>query len=157
MVKDVAVSLQMTVRTRSPEETRAVGRALGVACRGGEVFLLRGDLGSGKTCFVQGLAAGLGVETRVTSPTFTLHGEYQGRLILNHLDLYRLDEGADLSGLGIVEMLGEGGAVTAVEWPELLAGYCGPRLELALSDCGEGERELVFTAYGVVHARLLER
>ncbi len=149
--------MQMTLRTRAPEETREVGRAIGVACRGGEVLFLRGDLGSGKTCLVQGLAAGLGVGTRVTSPTFTLHGEYPGRLVLNHLDLYRLDEGADLSGLGIMEMLAEAGTVTAVEWPELLAGYHGPRLEVSLTDCGAGERELVFTAYGTMHAHLLER
>lgn len=121
-------------------------------------MLLIGDLGSGKTCFTQGLAAGLGVppDMRVTSPTFTLHAEYCGRLVLNHLDLYRLDEPCQLDGLGIEDMLGDRTAVTAVEWPEMLAGGVGrERLEIRIADAGDGRREFSLAAFGRRHAGLL--
>ena len=94
--------VRMTLATTSPEETRSVAECLGRLCRGGETLLLNGDLGSGKTCFVQGLARGLGVPSGivVASPTFTIHAEYIGRLVLNHLDLYRLDDPVSQEGLG---------------------------------------------------------
>lgn len=146
--------------TASPEETRKFGSLLGKACAGGEAILLRGDLGAGKTCFVQGLAAGLGVaaETRVTSPTFTLHAQYSGRLILNHLDLYRLDGCGDMDLLGIADILGDPGAVSAMEWPEpagnLVAGDC---LAIELEHAGETARLLRAEAEGGRHRALLER
>ena len=121
-------------------------------------MLLRGDLGSGKTCFVQGLAAGLGVapELAVTSPTFILHAEYPGRLILNHLDLYRLRDPEALEGLGIAEMLSDPDAVMAIEWPELLGCLPGDKyLDIALSNPGGDRRELAFSAFGKRHAWLL--
>jgi ATPase, YjeE family len=151
--------LQMTLTTSSPEETRGVAECLGRLCRGGEILLLIGDLGSGKTCFVQGLARGLDVAPgiRVTSPTFTIHAEYPGRLILNHLDLYRLDDPVSQDGLGIAEMLGQPGGVAAVEWPEMLADpVAGDRLEIRLEDTGEGRRRLDIAAFGPTHARLIE-
>ncbi len=150
--------LRAAAYSNSPERTRAVAAGLGRLCRGGEILLLRGDLGSGKTCFVQGLAAGLEVppEFQVTSPTFTLHAEYPGRLLLNHLDLYRLDEPAMLEGLGIEEMLIDRRAVTAIEWPELLGGLPGgERLEVDIVDAGGGGRDISLAAYGERHARLL--
>lgn len=158
MVNDGA-TMKAVVHTDSPEATRGVGECLGRACSGGEVILLRGDLGAGKTCLVQGLAKGLGVAVWVTSPTFTIHGEYSGgKLTLNHLDLYRLDDPASQEGLGIADMLGESGAVAAVEWPEMLAdGVRGGRLEVELVDRGEGRRELAFVAYGVRHVDFLTR
>ncbi|MCD8349004.1 MAG: tRNA (adenosine(37)-N6)-threonylcarbamoyltransferase complex ATPase subunit type 1 TsaE [Planctomycetaceae bacterium] len=147
-----------TVETDSPDATRSIGECLGAACEGGEVVFLLGDLGAGKTCFVQGLAKGLGVTTWVTSPTFTIHGEYDGRLVLNHLDLYRLDDPVSQEGLGIDDMLGEPGTVAAVEWPEMLAGgVAGGRLEVRLRDLGDNRREIAFTAHGSRHAALLER
>lgn len=148
----------MTAETASPEETRQIAWSLGSACRGGEILLLYGDLGAGKTCFVQGLALGLGIdpETRVTSPTFTIHAEYSGRLILNHLDLYRLDDAASLDGLGIADMLGDKASVMAVEWPEMLdGGVGGDRLEIRITDLGEGRRRFDLGAYGARHAALL--
>ncbi len=144
----------------SPEATREAGMRLGRACRGGELILLYGDLGAGKTCLVQGLARGLEVpeEYLVSSPTFTLHGEYPGWLVLNHLDLYRLDEPCALDSLGLEDMLDDPGAVTAVEWPELLAdaGH-GGRLEVRIAHAGERERELGLTAYGAGHKATLAR
>ncbi len=146
--------------TSSPEETRALARRLGALCLGGEALLLFGDLGTGKTCFVQGLAAGLGVpeNLRVTSPTFTLHAEYPGRLLLNHLDLYRLSDPVSAENLGIGDMLADGKAVTAVEWPEMIAGGVGAeRLEIRFDHAGEHARLLRADAFGGGHARLLER
>lgn len=150
--------MRMTAESSSPEETRLIARALGSACRGGEVLLLFGDLGAGKTCFVQGLAIGLGIDpgTRVTSPTFTIHAEYSGRVVLNHLDLYRLEDPVSLEGLGVGDMLADSGAVAAVEWPEMVAGGVGgERLEIRIVDLGDGRRSLEFSAYGRAHAALL--
>lgn len=148
----------MTVESASPDETRQIARALGSACRGGEVLLLYGDLGAGKTCFVQGLALGLGVDpdTRVTSPTFTIHAEYSGRVVLNHLDLYRLEDPVSFEGLGIGDMFADAGAVTAVEWPEMVeGGVGGERVEIRIVDTGEGRRSIEFSAYGAAHVTLL--
>ncbi|MCC8167596.1 MAG: tRNA (adenosine(37)-N6)-threonylcarbamoyltransferase complex ATPase subunit type 1 TsaE [Planctomycetes bacterium] len=147
--------MQLIVTTTTPDETRAVGRHVGGLLQGGEVILLRGDLGSGKTCFVQGLAEGLGVETRVTSPTFTIHAEYTGRLVLNHLDLYRLENPVGLADLGIFDMLGDSRSATAIEWPELLGEYGGDRLDIAIQDLGDGKREFSFSVFGRSHAHLL--
>lgn len=101
------------------EETRAIGARLGAAARSGDVFLLDGDFGTGKTMLVQGIAAGLGVETPVTSPSFVILTEYHGRLPLYHVDLYRaeqLDPELEATVLDVVEADG----VTCIEWPRLL-------------------------------------
>jgi tRNA threonylcarbamoyladenosine biosynthesis protein TsaE len=126
------------VITDSPEATRAWGATLGEACRGGEVLLLEGPLGTGKTCLVQGLARGLDVSEAepVTSPTFVLHAQYAGRLELNHIDAYRLAEAPDASLLGFDELC-HPGSVVAIEWPEFLPldlpGICA-RLSLEAID-----------------------
>ncbi|MDR1521188.1 MAG: tRNA (adenosine(37)-N6)-threonylcarbamoyltransferase complex ATPase subunit type 1 TsaE [Planctomycetota bacterium] len=148
----------MAAVSLSPNDTRALARRLGGLCRGGEIILLRGDLGAGKTCFVQGLAAGLETPPNlpVTSPTFVLHAEYQGRLRLNHLDLYRLDDPCALDGLGVWDILADKGAVAAVEWPELLAGpNLGGCLDVGIQIAGETRRELRVSARGAGHAGLL--
>lgn len=104
--------------SHSPEETEAIGEALGRALRGGEVIAYRGGLGLGKTCFTRGLARGLGFTGNVTSPTFALVQEYTGgRLPLYHFDLYRISSIEDLDTTGFFEYLDTGG-VLAVEWSE---------------------------------------
>ncbi len=107
-----------TTVTQSERETAAVGRQLASELAPGAVVLLTGDLGAGKTAFVRGLAEGLGIDpAQVSSPTFTLVQEYRhGRLLLRHVDLYRLTPG-DTSDLGLDDMVEEGGVV-AVEWPD---------------------------------------
>lgn len=106
--------------THSAKETFALARRIGEQLKGGEIFLVRGDLGAGKTVFAKGLAAGLGVDPAdVTSPSFTLVNVHAGRLRLYHVDLYRLERGAH-HDLGLDEIFEEQNAITAVEWPERL-------------------------------------
>jgi tRNA threonylcarbamoyladenosine biosynthesis protein TsaE len=114
------VSIGGTKTTRSETETAAVGRELGVTLGAGDVVLLFGDLGAGKTAFVRGLAEGLGVNRdEVSSPTFTLVQEYRGgRLPLFHVDLYRLNDPREIDDLGLDEIADEG--VLAIEWAEKL-------------------------------------
>lgn len=109
----------MTVTTHSERETAAVGRELASGLQSGDIVLLQGDLGAGKTAFVRGLAEGLGIDpAEVSSPTFTLIQEYRGgRLPLHHVDLYRL-AAREVDDLGLDEMTLDG--VTAIEWSERL-------------------------------------
>lgn len=143
-----------TVHTTSAEHTRALGAALGRAARPGTVIALQGELGAGKTVLAKGVGEGLGVATRVQSPTFILvqaHGG--GRLPFWHADLYRLGEAGELVHLGLDELL-EGGGVVVIEWadrfPEVLPA---DRLEVRLS--GEGDRRtVVLRATGPRHRAL---
>jgi len=109
----------VTYLSASPEQTLTLGEAVGRNARAGDLIALVGELGSGKTLFVGGLARGLGVEpaAHVTSPTFTIMHRYTGRLPLYHIDLYRLDGPADLYDVGLEEYL-EGDGVVAVEWAD---------------------------------------
>ena len=104
--------------THSPEETRALGGRLADALWAGAVVAFTGDLGAGKTAFVSGMARALGVEERVTSPTFTIVNEYEGgRLPLFHFDMYRLGDADELFHIGWEDYLARGG-ICAVEWSE---------------------------------------
>lgn len=135
--------------TSSVEETRALARALADLLRPGDLLLLAGDLGAGKTAFTQGLGLGLGVEGRVTSPTFTLHNRYEGRHRLDHLDVYRLDQLEEVLDLGLPELLEEGGVIV-VEWgdritPALPSDYLEVRLALG---AGDDDRTIELVAVG---------
>ena len=110
----------LTVSSSSPDETRILGAALAPVLLPGDVISLSGDLGAGKTVFVQGLARALGVETAVTSPTFTLIHEYRGRYPIVHLDIYRLDSYQEVLDLGYEELLNPD-AVLVVEWGDAVA------------------------------------
>ncbi|MCP4657427.1 MAG: tRNA (adenosine(37)-N6)-threonylcarbamoyltransferase complex ATPase subunit type 1 TsaE [bacterium] len=107
------------VRTSSVNATHRVAAALEPLLGAGDVLLLSGDLGAGKTAFVQGLAVAMGVTDRVTSPTFTLAHTYQGRLRLHHLDVYRLDKPGEVLDLDLPELLDDD-AVIAIEWGEVV-------------------------------------
>jgi tRNA threonylcarbamoyladenosine biosynthesis protein TsaE len=109
--------------TQSAIETKNLGQALGRACRGGEVFSVSGNLGAGKTTFLQGLALGLGVTGRVNSPTFNILKIYKTKKgsavkLFCHIDAYRLTGAKDLEALGIKEILAAKDTVTAIEWAE---------------------------------------
>ena len=110
----------MTTRTtHGARETAAVGEAVGSFLHPGDLVVLTGDLGAGKTTFVKGLARALGVQETVTSPTFTIVQEYEGRVPLAHVDVYRLDRIQELHDFGFEELLDE--RVTVVEWGEAIA------------------------------------
>jgi len=126
----------------APEETFEAGRRVGERLAGGEILLLSGVLGAGKTVFVKGLAAGLGLDAaEVSSPSFTLvnrHGE--GRLVLYHLDLYRLAEGpAAAHAVELDELLAEESAVIVIEWAERLGQYRLPSTVWRVRIEGDGE------------------
>ena len=106
-----------TIQTHTPEQTRAAAAALGRRFASPVVLALHGELGSGKTCFVQGLADALGILEPVTSPTYTLIREYSGRERLVHVDLYRVNSPAETYGLGLEDLLAED-AFIAIEWAE---------------------------------------
>jgi tRNA threonylcarbamoyladenosine biosynthesis protein TsaE len=129
---------------RSPEETVACGRAFAARLNAGDVLGLSGDLGAGKTHFVKGLAAGLGVDTPVTSPTFTLLHEYRGgALPLFHFDFYRLETEEEVLAIGLDDYL-SGGGIVVIEWAEKFARLLPQStrwLELRL--LSETERELI--------------
>lgn len=108
---------QARLVARTPEETAAAGEALAGTLGPGDVVALYGELGAGKTCFTQGLARGLHVEVRATSPTFVLVNEYRGRLPVHHVDAYRTTSVGELLDLGLLDLLG-GDGVTIVEWAD---------------------------------------
>lgn len=133
--------------TRSEAETSSLAEALAAGFRGGEVVLLTGDLGAGKTAFVKGLARGLGVDPgEVVSPTFVLLTRYPGRLTLHHADLYRLAGGGDEREIGLEELPGPDG-VLAVEWAERLGGTPWPgALQVSLEHAGGDDRQVTVVA-----------
>ena len=132
----------MTHTSNSEAETRALASRLAADLQPGDVLLLSGDLGAGKTAFVRGLADGLGIDPgEVTSPTFTLVHEYRGgRLPLIHVDLYRLDR-ADLDEIGLDQDLAAGG-VTAVEWAERLSRPLPGATIVRITDLGADQRQI---------------
>lgn len=134
--------------TASPEETRALAGALAPLLRDGDLIVLTGDLGAGKTCFTQGLGRGLGVASRITSPTFTILAEYEGRVALHHLDAYRLAGVEEAADLDLPELLEEG--VTVIEWGDRLAPALPDdhlRIEITLGR-GDDDRSFVVTGGG---------
>jgi tRNA threonylcarbamoyladenosine biosynthesis protein TsaE len=130
------------VITKSAAETVELGRKIGAFLSPNEVIALTGDLGAGKTTLIQGIAAGLGVKDYVTSPTFIIINEYQGRLPLYHVDLYRLDDVELIAELGIEEYFQKDG-VCVIEWAEKLEGLRPAGAEtIELKSLGENEREI---------------
>lgn len=131
-------------RSGAVADTEALGAALAPALEPGDVICLEGPLGAGKTRFVAGLARGLAAAARVRSPTFTLVQNYEGRLPLTHVDLYRL-EPHEAEGLGLEEALDEG--VLVVEWGERLPSrWQDEALHVAIAMTGESTRELTASA-----------
>lgn len=139
----------MRARTADAATTKALAAALGELARPGDLILLAGDLGAGKTAFAQGFGAALGVTEPITSPTFTLVSQYRGRLELNHLDVYRLDQLSDVLDLGLPEMLDEGG-VTLIEWGDAIAPALPADYLVVRFSFGEGDddRELELITVG---------
>ncbi|HUS80134.1 MAG TPA: tRNA (adenosine(37)-N6)-threonylcarbamoyltransferase complex ATPase subunit type 1 TsaE [Armatimonadota bacterium] len=146
---------EITVRTSSADDTRALAAAVARLLRPGDLVALTGPLGAGKTCFVQGLARGLGVRGPVTSPTFVVIRLHSGPTPLCHVDAYRLRDGQELIELGLDDLLEE--AVVAVEWAEgVTAALPDGRLDVMLQYCGDG-RELRLRGLGARMTRVVEQ
>lgn len=129
--------------SRSPEETRRIGERLGRRLSAGAVVACVGELGAGKTCFLQGLARGLGVSASVTSPTFVLVNQYRGRLPVYHLDAYRTASLTELLDLGVEEMF-HGDGVTVVEWADKLLPLLPPHaITVTITGLGDEPRQVV--------------
>lgn len=140
----------LVATTSSAAATQALAGALSTVCGPGDLIVLAGDMGAGKTAFAQGFAKGLGIHERVTSPTFTIVREYgSGRLALHHLDVYRLDQLREVLELGVAEMLDED-AVMLVEWGDAVLPALGDRyLEIRLSfGAGDDDRVLELSPRG---------
>lgn len=133
--------------THSPDETFDLGQRLGAQLHGGEIILLDGPLGAGKTVFVKGLAAALDVDPEeVTSPSFTLVNIYPARFPLFHIDLYRLDEGMSAANaVDLEELLSDARAVVVIEWGERLGRYPLPPDALRIVFKGDGDDVRVIT------------
>jgi tRNA threonylcarbamoyladenosine biosynthesis protein TsaE len=141
------------------EETRRIGQIIGEMAEAGAIMALEGDLGSGKTALVQGIARGLKVPETVyvTSPSYTLVNEYPGKLPLFHLDLYRLSD-LDFEDIGLYDILDSRTAVVAVEWAERLnLDSLFEYLTLQMEITGENTRNIIFIAVGDRHIQLLTR
>jgi tRNA threonylcarbamoyladenosine biosynthesis protein TsaE len=132
---------QTAITTLSEDETEAAGERLARQLRGGDVVLLYGNLGAGKTAFVRGLARGVGAPVEeVSSPTFTLVQEYAGRIPLYHVDLYRL-EPREVDDLGLEDLIA-GDGIVAIEWAERWHGRPEDAIEVRLTDAGEDRRTI---------------
>ena len=153
------MSPELCIRSHSAGETQRLGERLGALLRGGDVVLLSGALGAGKTCFVQGLARGLAVPpgVAVTSPTFVLAAEYPGRAWLRHADFYRVESYARLLDAGFDDLAAPDG-VLVVEWPERFPDALpAERLEIRIQPGGQAEaRDIRIAARGARAQELLK-
>ena len=132
----------MEIITHSPEQTEAVGAALGKRLNPGAVIAYQGDLGAGKTAFTRGVACGLGAKESVTSPTYTIVNEYlSGKYPLFHFDMYRLASSDDLFDIGWEDYLDRGG-VCAVEWSENVADAMEGAILVTIEKLGEDSRRI---------------
>lgn len=135
-----------TITTWSPEETEAAGEQLGRSLKPSDVVALTGELGAGKTCFVQGLVRGLGVGAPATSPTFVLINEYRGRLPVHHVDAFRTASLNELMDQGLPELFEEDG-VTVVEWADKLAPLLPSRtIHVNIAGVGDEPRQITIRA-----------
>jgi tRNA threonylcarbamoyladenosine biosynthesis protein TsaE len=152
------VNSMITITTHSPEETRVLGQHLGETLTQGLVITLDGDLGSGKTTFVQGIAKGLGVSENyyITSPTYTLINEYPGRHSLFHIDLYRLGDSLGLDDLGLDEILYSQG-ISAIEWADRLPDNAlTSYISIQIIVMDDNARKVTITAYGLENTDLIK-
>ena len=134
--------MEREVLATSPADTAAAGEELGAKLGPGDVVALTGELGAGKTCFVQGVVRGLGATTQATSPTFVLVNEYRGRVPVHHVDVYRTQSLTELLDIGLDEMLG-GSGVTLIEWADRCEPLLPPRtIRVHIDGVGDEPRRI---------------
>jgi tRNA threonylcarbamoyladenosine biosynthesis protein TsaE len=144
----------LSIESKSPAETRRLGERLARLLKPGDVVLLQGELGAGKTCFAQGIGKGLHVQEPVKSSSFVLVNEYHGRLHVFHADLFRLSDAQEVFELGLEENAAEG--LLLVEWPEVALSELPPEHLLArFVTTGARSRQIAFTARGKRYEALL--
>jgi tRNA threonylcarbamoyladenosine biosynthesis protein TsaE len=156
---DQAAVGSWTVISGSARMTMSLGRRLAELVQGGEIIGLLGELGTGKTCFVRGFCAGIGVSKNawVRSPSFTLINEYDGRLPVYHIDLYRVGKQEEIETLNLREYLYSDG-VSLIEWFEYLpADEVDDYLELRILHAGRSKREITFIAHGERYEKIVEK
>ena len=145
---------QMVYKTRTEEETLQLGKEMAAGLKGGDVVLLHGGLGAGKSVFTRGIARGLGISGPVTSPTFTILKIYQGRMPLYHIDAYRLE--GTVQDLGFEELMEDEG-LTVIEWSEYVSWLIPEEyMKVTISLLEEDSRRFVFEAHGEQYEKLLE-
>lgn len=132
----------MRLVSDSPARTRDIAGSLASILRAGDIVVLSGDLGAGKTCFVQGACQALGVSQRVTSPTFIIFRQYAGEIAVNHVDAYRMESIAELDDLD----LDFEDCVTFIEWGDAISEALPEHLVIHISRSGEDERVITFDA-----------
>ena len=133
----------MTYVSKSESDTYTIAAEFAATLNGGEIVLLSGELGAGKTAFVKGLAAALGITDEVTSPTFTLMNVYRGALTLYHFDVYRLHSGEEAYAAGLTEFFGEAGSVSCIEWWENVAdAIVGDTIKITINYLENEMREI---------------
>lgn len=133
----------MIVQTKNSDETAVAAQQLAAELQAGDVILLRGEMGAGKTVFAGGLCRALGVQEYVTSPTFTVVNEYEGKAFpIFHFDMYRIEDEAELLEIGFDEYL-QSGAVCIIEWPQNVeSSLPHKRIEVKIEKVGENERKI---------------
>ena len=141
--------VMLLVATTSVEQTQSIAAAIADRCVAGDLLVLVGDLGAGKTAFVQGFGRAFGVEEPITSPTFTLARRYRGRLLMHHLDVYRLEQPGETLDLDLPELL-DGDTVTLIEWGDaIVASLPADYLEVRLTfGDGDDDRMVELRAVG---------
>jgi tRNA threonylcarbamoyladenosine biosynthesis protein TsaE len=143
-----------TLTSHDPEDTRAAGERLAHTLRPGDVVALTGDLGAGKTCFVQGLARALNATTWPTSPTFVLVNEYRADLPIHHVDAYRIAAPTEMIDIGLPELI-DGDGVTVIEWADKVQPLLPDRtIHVTIEGVGDEPRTITITPGGVPDARV---
>jgi tRNA threonylcarbamoyladenosine biosynthesis protein TsaE len=151
-----ATSNTRRIVSSSPADTSALGRSLASVARPGDLLCLWGDLGAGKTHLAKAFGAGLGVTATITSPSFVLMSEYEGRIPLFHVDLYRLADATEAIAGGLLDDRWSSG-VTLIEWPDRMGGALPlERLDVTIGGAGDEPRDIEVTAHGDRHVAYLD-
>ena len=133
----------MEIIVKSIEETRKIARLIAPKLKGGDILLLKGDLGAGKTTFTKALCEALGVEDMVTSPTFTILNQYSGSMNINHFDMYRVDSILEAMEFGFDEVIRDNNSISIIEWPDVVEDIL-PKdvIEINIMRLDENSREI---------------
>jgi len=154
-----AIIFKMDIEVKSEDEIKIFGKSIGTLLRGGEIIELIGDVGSGKTTLVKGIAVGLNIDEYIQSPSFTINRVYNGRdkIILSHYDFYRLIDAGIMTN-ELQEVIGDRNTVTIIEWGGIVEDVLpSDRITISINVLGENSRKLVVSSNGAISNKLLGR